>query len=153
MFIALFLFFLGQKWVPISIWRNFGVRSNRTCFAFFCVWDAGSTDNWQPYIVHLDPRGQIKLVDWDTRRNRGTSFTVCVYVVEGGRGRFAEEHNAESQPTWELISSSFRGVCDQWLRWAVSLSSIQPSLGTRPSKNRREGYGKWLGVEVYTAEC
>lgn len=124
MFRVPFLFSFGQKWVPISIWRNFGGRSNQTCFAFFCVWDAGNTGNWPPYIVHLDPRGQIRLVDWGTRRNKGTSFTVCVYVVEGGRGRFVEEHSVESQPTWVSINSSFRGVCVQWPRWAVGLSSI-----------------------------
>ena len=27
------------------------------------------------------------------------------------------------------------------------------SLGTRPSKNRKGGSGKWGGMEVYTAEC
>ena len=36
--------------------------------------------------------------------------------------------------------------------WANSSLEI-PSLGTRPSKNRKGGSGTSAGVEVYTAEC
>ena len=44
---------------------------------------------------------------------------------------------------WELLSSSRKAF--GWL--------VLSSLGTRPSKNRKEGSGKQGGMKVYTAEC
>ena len=40
-----------------------------------------------------------------------------------------------------------------WVHPGVPCTWQLPSLGARPSKNRKGGSGTSAGVEVYTAEC
>ena len=40
-----------------------------------------------------------------------------------------------------------------WIHPGVPCTWQLPSLGARPSKNRKGGSGTSAGVEVYTAEC
>ena len=40
-----------------------------------------------------------------------------------------------------------------WVHPGVPCTWQLPSLGARPSKNRKGGSGASAGVEVYTAEC
>uniref|UniRef100_A0A1I7X347 Ribosomal protein L15 n=1 Tax=Heterorhabditis bacteriophora TaxID=37862 RepID=A0A1I7X347_HETBA len=65
--ISLYFF---RTWVPISICKKYGVRSNLMCCAIFSVSELGNTGNFLLFIVYRAPLGLKRHVGWDTEQNK-----------------------------------------------------------------------------------
>ena len=119
------LFFTADTpWEPTSTWRSCSRRSSRTCCAFCCVCDAGSTVSWMPSTGPLGPPVQTKAVALATRQSRDKWSTVSVFAAAAARGPCLRGRPTASLCIWAWASWNSRGACDPLPRWEKFVPNI-----------------------------
>merc|ERR1711962_693912 len=91
-------------------------KNKAICFVFSSVSDAGNFAILRPFIEPPDPHVLIKLEDWGTAPNKGTSFTVSVCDVVDVRSRFPREQRTVNPNGKVSTRSSSNGVLDPRLK-------------------------------------
>merc|ERR1711962_526136 len=91
-------------------------KNKAICFVFSSVSDAGNFAILRPFIEPPDPHVLIKLEDWGTAPNKGTSSTVSVCDVVDVRSLFPRVQLTVNQNVKVSTKSNSNVVLDPKLK-------------------------------------